>query len=170
MSIRKVYTLFDNCLQTASLPVPTDEKNLNVLIQDMLDTMYANDGMGIAANQMGILKRVVVIDPSTGDNPQPILKIINPEITWFSNEKTLWEEGCLSVPGYAGKVERASRIKLRYEDENRTLHEKEFEGRLADCIQHEVDHLDGIVFIDHLSPLKRKMALKKIKKYIETNS
>jgi peptide deformylase len=136
-------------------------------MEDMLETMYDDDGAGLAATQVGVNKRVVVVDlgehmPEPNSGP---LKLANPEIIWRSPETKKNWEACLSVPGQSAEVERAVAIRLRYLDENNTSHEKELDGWAAVCLQHEIDHLDGILYIDHLSALKRQLLLEKARKY-----
>ena len=123
-----------------------------------METMYAGDGWGLAAIQIGVPKRVIVVDA-----PAP-LKLVNPEILWFSPERIVYEEGCLSFPEYFADVERASTVRVRYLDENGETQEIEAVETLAICLQHEVDHLDGKLFVDHLSLVKRGIILRKMAK------
>jgi peptide deformylase len=130
----------------------------------MLDTMYKSIGIGLAAPQVGVAQRVIVIDAAReGEKPNP-MRIANPEIVWKSDEMMVANEGCLSVPEHYADVSRAAAIRLRYLDEQNEIREIEAKGLLATCIQHEVDHLDGVLFVDHLSALKRGMILRKLQK------
>ena len=130
--------------------------------------MYAAPGIGLAAPQIGVMKRVVVMDVSDDkEKPQP-LKLVNPEIIWESEDTSVYQEGCLSIPEQYADVERPAEVGLRYLDENGKEHEIEADGLLATCIQHELDHLDGILFTDYLSALKRNMILKKVQKLQKT--
>eukprot|EP01092_Planopodium_desertum_P002320 TRINITY_DN13668_c0_g1_i1.p1 TRINITY_DN13668_c0_g1~~TRINITY_DN13668_c0_g1_i1.p1 ORF type:complete len:135 (+),score=39.91 TRINITY_DN13668_c0_g1_i1:1-405(+) len=130
--------------------------------------MYAAPGIGLAAPQIGVMKRLVVMDVSDDkEKPQP-LKLVNPEIIWESEDTSVYQEGCLSIPEQYADVERPAEVGLRYLDENGKEHEIEADGLLATCIQHELDHLDGILFTDYLSALKRNMILKKVQKLQKT--
>lgn len=134
------------------------------LLDDMLETMYDAPGIGLAAPQVGVSKRMLVIDIARdGEAAQP-MKIINPEIIEASEDLATYEEGCLSFPDQFAEVKRPARAKIRYLDETGAAHEIDADGLLATCIQHEIDHLDGIVFVDHLSQLKRTMILRKLQK------
>jgi peptide deformylase len=133
-------------------------------MDDMLETMYAAPGIGLAAIQVGVPKRVIAMDLAReGEPPQPRF-FVNPEILWASEETAPYEEGCLSVPEIYDEVERPARVKLRYLNYQGERIEEDAEGLYAVCIQHEMDHLDGVLFIDHLSRLKREQAIKKVKK------
>ncbi|WP_395373139.1 peptide deformylase [Marinicella sp. W31] len=160
MSTLEILTLPDSRLKTVAEPVEAVTDEIRQLIKDMFETMYAAPGIGLAATQVNVHQRIVVIDVSE-DNNQP-LALINPEIIEKDGTQT-HEEGCLSVPGIYAKVKRAESVTVRYLDEQGETQTLSAEGLLAVCIQHELDHLLGIVFLDHLSPLKRKMALKKLK-------
>ncbi|WP_032112807.1 peptide deformylase [Candidatus Paracaedibacter symbiosus] len=166
MSLLTVLTAPDPRLKQVAAPVTAVTDEIRQLMNDMLETMYANDGMGLAATQVGVLKRVVVMDMNAGEEGLPTnpIKMANPEILWRSEDTSALMEGCLSVPGQRGEVVRAVSLKLRYLDENNTLQEIDADGILATCIQHEIDHLDGILYIDHLSRLKREIILKKLQK------
>jgi peptide deformylase len=134
------------------------------LMNDMLETMYEAPGVGLAAPQVGVLKRIIVVDPAReGEEPRP-LKMANPQIVWESEERKPHEEGCLSLPEYYEEVVRPERIRVRYIDEFNELREIEAEGLLAVVIQHEMDHLEGVLFVDHISALKRNMILRKLTK------
>lgn len=151
-------------LKTKCKPVEAVTPELATLMGDMLETMYDAPGIGLAAPQVGVSKRILVIDVARVDEePQP-LKMANPEVIWESEELGVYEEGCLSFPEQYAEVQRPARVKLRYLDENNKKQEIEADGLLATCVQHEIDHLDGIVFVDHLSTLKRNMIMRKLKK------
>ena len=159
MALLDILTLPDAKLKTKAKQVTTFDEPLSQLCQDMLETMYAAPGIGLAATQVDVHQQVVVMDISE-DSDEPMI-FINPEITASDGTQT-YEEGCLSVPGIYAKVKRADQVTLSYQDIQGQSHELQADGLLAVCIQHELDHLDGIVFLDHLSTLKRKMALKKL--------
>lgn len=164
MALRPIITLPDPRLRRPSEPVGAVDDELRGLVRDMLETMYDAPGVGLAAIQVGVPKRLIVVD--VGKDPedrQPIV-LLDPEITWASKEKRVHEEGCLSIPDYYEEVERPERIGFRYRDlEGRTV-ETEADGLLATCLQHEIDHIDGVLFIDHLSKLKRDRVVKKFTK------
>ena len=143
--------------------VPGDAEALRALAPRMLDAMYKAPGIGLAAPQVGVLLRFVVIDLQKNDKPDPMV-LVNPEIVAESKELETREEGCLSLPGQFAEVTRPARVKLRYLDLGGVKHEVEAEGLLATCLQHEVDHLDGVLFVDHISALKRNMLLRKLAK------
>jgi len=134
------------------------------LMSDMLETMYDAPGVGLAAPQVGVLKRIIVVDAARDDAPPAPLKMANPEIIWASDEKKLQEEGCLSLPEEFENVERPEKIKVRYIDENNELRTIDADGLLAVVIQHEMDHLEGVLFVDHLSALKRNMIIRRLTK------
>lgn len=144
-------------------PVPGFDRTLDRLLDDMLETMYAAPGIGLAAPQVGVLQRFFVVDVGEEDARKPLF-IINPEIVEKSETKSVGEEGCLSLPKQFGDVERADRIRLRYQDRQGEHRDLEADGMLARCVQHEMDHLDGILFVDHLSALKRRMILRRMTK------
>jgi peptide deformylase len=134
------------------------------LMADMLETMYEAPGVGLAAPQVGVLKRIIVVDAAGEDAPPRPLKMANPEIVWSSPELKMYEEGCLSLPEEYEQVERPDKIKVRYVDENNELRMIEADGLLAVVIQHEMDHLEGTLFVDHISSLKRNMILRRLTK------
>jgi peptide deformylase len=140
----------------------TDE--LRALMDDMLETMYAAPGIGLAAIQVGVPKRIIVMDLAGQDEPKAPRYFVNPEILWQSEETQLCEEGCLSVPDIYDEVERPSKVRIRYMNYAGEQIEEDAEGMYAVCIQHEMDHLEGILFVDHLSRLKRDRAIAKVKK------
>jgi peptide deformylase len=164
MAIREILTVPNPVLKQVSEPVAGVDDALRALMDDMLETMYDAPGIGLAAIQIGVPKRVIVMDlVREGEDKQPRY-FINPEIVWRSEETQGYEEGCLSVPEYFDEVQRPSKVKVRYLNYQGETVEEEAEGLYAVCIQHEMDHLDGILFIDHLSRLKREQAVKKVKK------
>lgn len=145
-------------------PVEKVTPEIQTLLSDMLETMYKTNGVGLAGNQVGVLKRVVVVDCAPkGETPDPI-KMVNPKIIERSDELVMHNEGCLSIPREYADVERHARVTVEYLDENGVLKQRSADGLLAIAFQHELDHLDGILFIDHLSPLKRKMLVKHLEK------
>jgi peptide deformylase len=140
------------------------DDDLRALMDDMLETMYDAPGIGLAAIQIGVPKRVIVMDLARGDEPPAPRYFVNPEILWASEETAPYEEGCLSVPEIYDEVERPARVRLRYLGYDGVPVEEDAEGIFAVCIQHEMDHLEGVLFIDHLSRLKRDRAIAKVKK------
>jgi peptide deformylase len=164
MSIRPLVLLPDPRLRAKSAPVERITDEIRALAEDMLDTMYDAPGIGLAAIQIGVAKRVVVMDTAKKEEERRPVVLVNPEITWASEETNTYEEGCLSIPEYYEEVERPAKVRLRYTDLSGQTVEQEAEGILATCIQHEIDHLDGVLFIDHLSRLKRDRVIKKFAK------
>lgn len=151
-------------LNEKALPVETVTQEIKQLLADMLETMYASNGVGLAGNQVGVLKRVVVIDcAGSEETPDPI-KMVNPLIIERSSSMICHNEGCLSIPREYADIERFEWVDVKYMDENGITQIRRAEGLLSVAVQHELDHLDGILFIDHLSPLKRKMLLKHLDK------
>ncbi len=165
MTIRDIITAPDARLKQKSKPVegPVTDAH-RALMDDMLETMYAAPGIGLAAIQVGAPLRVIVIDLAKDDAPKAPQFFVNPQILWASEETAPYEEGCLSVPEIYDDVERSIRVKLRYLNYHGEAVEEDAEGLFAVCIQHEMDHLEGVLFIDHLSRLKRDNALRKLKK------
>ena len=164
MAVRPILTVPDPVLKQVSAAVEVVDDALRALMDDMLQTMYAAPGIGLAAVQVGVPQRVIVMDLAReGEPPQPRY-FINPEITWESEQLAVREEGCLSVPEIYDEVERPAEVGLKYLDYQGKLVEEDAEGLLAVCIQHEMDHLNGVLFIDHLSRLKRNRAIAKVKK------
>jgi peptide deformylase len=161
----------DPVLKTAANPVARVDDKLRKQFDDMLQTMYDAPGIGLAANQVGLLNRVLVMDlarrkasengPEEKANP---IFMANPEIVWESEDISVMEEGCLSIPGQYAEVERPAIVRVKYLDYNGNPGELEAEGLLSHCVQHEIDHLDGVLFVDHLSSLKRNMMLRKVAK------
>ncbi|ACG76787.1 polypeptide deformylase [Phenylobacterium zucineum HLK1] len=165
MAIREILVVPHPALKQVSQPVEKVDDELRALMDDMLETMYAAPGIGLAAIQIGVPKRVIVMDLAReGEEKQPRY-FVNPEILWASDDTAPYEEGCLSVPEYYDEVERPARVKLRYLNYQGEQVEEDAEGLFAVCIQHEMDHLEGVLFIDHLSRLKREQAIKKVKKH-----
>ena len=167
MAIRPILTVDTDMafLKQVSTPVEggvTDE--LRALMDDMLETMYDAPGIGLAAVQVGVAKRIIVMDIAQREGENEPRFFINPEITWRSEETLPYEEGCLSVPEIYDEVERPAKVKLKYLNYQGEAVEEEAEGLFAVCIQHEMDHLEGVLFIDHLSRLKRDQAVKKVRK------
>jgi peptide deformylase len=164
MALREILTVPDPRLKLVSIDVETVDDDLRALMDDMLETMYAAPGIGLAAIQVGEPKRVIVMDLAReGEEPRPRY-FVNPQIVWASEETAPYEEGCLSVPEVYDEVERPARVKLRYLNYQGETIEEDAEGLYAVCIQHEMDHLNGVLFIDHLSRLKRDRAVAKVKK------
>lgn len=164
MALRDILIVPDPLLKQVSKPVAVVDDALRALMDDMLETMYAAPGIGLAAIQVGVPKRVIVMDIAGKEEPKAPRFFVNPEILWASEETAPYEEGCLSVPDIYDEVERPARVKLRYLGYDGKQVEEDAEGLFAVCIQHEMDHLDGVLFIDHLSRLKREQAVKKVKK------
>ena len=164
MTIRPILTAPDPRLKAVSKDVEAVDDTIRALIDDMADSMYAADGIGLAAVQIGVPKRVLVIDLDQKEGKKNPRAYINPKILWASDEVAVYEEGCLSVPEIWDDVERPARIKAEYLDRDGVKQELEADGLLATCLQHEMDHLNGVLFIDHLSRLKRDMILKKLAK------
>ena len=164
MAVLAIITAPDPRLKVKCEPVAAVDASIAKLMDDMLDTMYLAPGIGLAAPQVGVTKRVLVVDVSPKDGPRDPIRMANPEIVWRSDELAVYEEGCLSLPEQYAEVERPKTVRFRYLDEKGVPREREAEGLLATCIQHEIDHLDGILFVDHLSALKRRMILRKLAK------
>ena len=167
MALREIRVVPDPVLKQKSQPVDTVDDALRALMDDMLETMYAAPGIGLAAVQIGVPKRVIVMDLARAEEPKAPRYFVNPEIVWRSEETAPYEEGCLSVPEIYDEVERPARVRLRYLDYDGKPVEEEAEGLFAVCIQHEMDHLEGVLLIDHLSRLKREQAIKKVKKLVK---
>jgi peptide deformylase len=164
MTIRPILTAPDPRLQAVSTDVEAVDAEIRKLVDDMTESMYAADGIGLAAVQIGVARRVIVIDLDQKEGKKNPQAFINPKITWASDEMAVFEEGCLSVPEIWDDVERPARIKAEYLDRDGKKQLLEADGLLATCLQHEMDHLNGVLFIDHLSRLKRSMAIKKLTK------
>lgn len=165
MALRQIIIAPDPRLKVKSKPVVGGVSDAHrALMDDMLETMYAAPGIGLAAIQIGEPLCIIVMDLAAKDEPPAPRHFVNPEILWSSEEVRPWEEGCLSVPEYFEEVERPARVKLRYLDYHGKLIEEDAHDIFAVCIQHEMDHLEGVLFIDHISRLKRDTVLRKLKK------
>ena len=170
MAVREIIILPDKQLRLVSKPVEKVTTEIRKLADDMLETMYDAPGIGLAAVQVGEPIRVIVMDLAReGEEPAPRY-YVNPEILWSSEETLPYEEGCLSVPEIFDEVERPARVRLKYLDYKGEAHEEDAEGLFATCIQHEIDHLNGVLFIDYLSRLKRDMIVKKFTKLKRTDA
>jgi len=168
MAVRDIVKLPDKRLRLVSEPVKRIDADIRKLIEDLFETMYDAPGIGLAAIQIGVPKRVITMDLSKKeDNHQPQV-FINPKIMWTSDETAKYEEGCLSIPDYYEEVERPAQVKVKYLDRDGKAREIEAKGLLATCLQHEIDHINGILFIDHLSKLKRDRVIKKFAKAAKT--
>ena len=170
MGKKQIITIPNPLLRKISEPVTSVNNEEKKLMDDMLETMYAAPGIGLAAVQVGVLKRIIVIDLSKDGEKKTPLFIVNPQITFKSDDLISYEEGCLSIPNQFAEIKRPSSCKVNFLDYNGKKKEINADGLLATCIQHEVDHLNGILFIDHLSKLKKDLIIKKISKEISNNS
>ena len=164
MALREILKIPDKRLRLVSEPVKRVDAGIRALVDDMFETMYDAPGIGLAAIQLGVAKRVVTMDLSKREDNHKPLVFINPEITWSSEETATYEEGCLSIPEYYEEVERPAQVKVKYLDLDGKSHEIAAKGLLATCLQHEIDHINGVLFIDHLSKLKRDRVIKKFAK------
>ena len=164
MALREILILPDKRLRKVSEPVKKIDAGIRKLVEDMFETMYDAPGIGLAAVQIGTTKRVVTMDLAKKEEPRNPRVFINPEIVWSSDETATYEEGCLSIPETYNDVERPAQVRVIYLDLEGVPSEVEANGLLATCLQHEIDHLNGILFIDHLSKLKRDMIIKKFTK------
>jgi len=173
MAIRRIYETPDPVLRQISKPVETFDDELRTLVADMFETMYDAPGIGLAAAQVGVPIRLLVIylqEPADPEDPESKIVrdprvFVNPEILWHSESEVPYTEGCLSVPEQYAEVMRPDRIRAKWQDATGKAYEEEIDGLLAVCLQHEMDHLNGVLFIDHLSRLKRDMVLKKLAKW-----
>lgn len=165
MALRPILLIPDQRLREMTAPVTEITTEIRTLVGDMFETMYDAPGIGLAAPQIGIMQRIVTVDcaKSEEDEPEPIA-LINPEILWSSEETRVYEEGCLSIPDFYEEVERPDNIKMRYMDVDGNVIERAADGLLATCVQHEIDHLNGKLFIDYISRLKRERVIKKFQK------
>jgi len=169
MSIYQIITVPAPVLREKAAPVARVDENIRVQMDRMLATMYDAPGIGLAANQVGLLNRVIVMDVAHRDpesEKQPIF-MANPEIIWTSEEPSVMEEGCLSIPEQFAEVQRPLKVRVSYLDYNNSPAEIEAEGLFSHCVQHEIDHLNGVLFVDYLSKLKRDMMIRKVKKIIK---
>lgn len=164
MSKLPIRIIPDPVLRKVAHPVSSVDKKVAQLMEDMLETMYPADGIGLAAPQVGVLDRVIVVDVSEQQDRSKALCMANPEIVWTSEETFTYSEGCLSIPGQFAEVTRPKKIRLTYLDQKDKRQEMEAEDLLSICIQHEIDHLNGVLFIDYLSALKRNMIIRKVEK------
>ncbi len=164
MALLPIIVAPDPRLKVITQPVSKVDDALIAFLGDMLETMYASDGIGLAAPQVGDGRSLIVLDVSHGENRSHPLYLINPEILWNSDEESLHREGCLSLPEHYAEVTRPASIKIKYWDKTGSTQELEADGLLATCIQHEMDHLKGILFVDHVSSVKRHIILRKLKK------
>lgn len=164
MALREIIVIPDPRLKLVSEPVATVDSRVRKLADDMLETMYDAPGIGLAAIQIAEPKRIVTIDLARKEEPKKPVVLINPEIVWRSDEVSVYEEGCLSIPEYYEEVERPAKCRVRYLDLDGKAQELDCEGLMATCVQHEVDHLNGVLFIDYLSRLKRERVIKKFTK------
>lgn len=164
MAIRDILIIPDSKLRLVSEPIDAIDNDVRQLVEDMFETMYAAPGIGLAAIQIGVPRRVVTMDLAKKDEPKAPQLFINPQVTWSAEERAVYEEGCLSIPEYYEEVERPARVKVSYRDLDGRTHEIEADGLLATCLQHEIDHLNGVLFIDYISKLKRDMIVRKFKK------
>ncbi len=164
MAILPIITAPDPRLKVKAKAVERVDDEIRKLMDDMLETMYLAPGIGLAAPQVGVARRVLVVDVAGEDEKRAPLKIANPEILWRSEELATYSEGCLSLPEHYADVSRSAEIKLRYLDYENEIRELHATGLLATCIQHEMDHLEGVLFVDHISTLKRNIILRKLAK------
>jgi peptide deformylase len=164
MALREIIILPDKRLRLVSAPAKSVDPELRLLIDDMFETMYEAPGIGLAAIQIGVPKRVIVMDLAKKDEPKEPRVFVNPQVLWRSDEKATYEEGCLSIPEFYEEVERSAKVRVKFLDVTGAEQELEASGLLATCLQHEIDHLDGVLFIDHISRLKRERVIKKFAK------
>jgi peptide deformylase len=164
MAIRSIITLPDKRLREVSKPVAKIDAEVKKLVADMFETMYSAPGVGLAAIQLGEPRRIVTIDATRGEEEKKPIALINPEIVWTSDEVSVLEEGCLSIPEYVDEVERPAKVRARFLDLDGNVMQVEADGLFARVLQHEIDHINGVLFIDHLSKLKRNRVTKKFAK------
>ncbi|WP_114392103.1 peptide deformylase [Oleisolibacter albus] len=165
MSLLPILTIPDTRLKQTCTPLTGVDGRVAQLMDDMLETMYKAPGIGLAAPQVGVLERIIVVDVTDHKTETPApLAMANPELVWSGDEMQVVQEGCLSIPEIYADVTRPRQIRVRYVDRNGEVQEMDAEGLLSTCIQHEIDHLNGVLFIDHLSSLKRNMLLRKYNK------
>jgi peptide deformylase len=164
MALRDIIILPDKRLRLISEPAKKIDPELRLLVEDMFETMYEAPGIGLAAIQIGVPKRVIVMDLAKKDEPKEPRVFINPQLLWRSEERRIYEEGCLSIPEFYEEVERPATVRVKFLDVTGAEQELEASGLLATCLQHEIDHLDGVLFIDHISKLKRDRVIKKFAK------
>jgi len=164
MTLRTILIHPDPRLKTRCRPVERFDAALRKLAEDMLETMYDAPGIGLAAPQVGVTRRLLVMDASGKEEPPQPMVLVNPEVTWASEDLNTHEEGCLSIPDIYEEVTRPARVRVRWQDLDGKAQEQEFDGLWATCVQHEIDHLDGRLFIDYLGAVKRSMITAKMKK------
>ena len=169
MAVMQILEIPDAGLRAVAEPVATVDDGVRALIDDMFETMYDARGIGLAATQVGVTKRVLVIDLQEAEDEEGVAvrdphAYVNPELLWQSEETSTYNEGCLSIPEQYAEVERPARCRVKWLDRDGTPREAELDGLLATCMQHEIDHLNGVLFIDHISRLKRDMIVKKVSK------
>jgi len=164
MALRDILILPDKRLRLVCEPVKTVDREIKTLVADMFETMYEAPGIGLAAIQVGVPRRVVTMDLAKKEEEKEPRVLINPEVLWTSEEKATYEEGCLSIPEFYEEVERPAQVRVKYLDLEGRVQELEASGLLATCLQHEIDHLNGVLFIDHISRLKRERVVKKFSK------
>ena len=164
MAVRDIITLPDSKLRLISKPLERFDSDLQKLIDDMFDTMYEAPGIGLAAIQIAEPIRLLVVDPAPKEGPREPLALINPQIVWSSDARSTYEEGCLSIPDYYEEVERPASVRVKFIDRDGKEQERLAEGLFATVVQHEIDHLNGVLFIDYLSKLKRDRVVKKFAK------
>jgi len=170
MATREIIKLPDKRLRLKSEPVKQIDTGIRKLVDDMFETIYKAPGIGLAAIQVGVAKRVITMDLSKKENDHVPQVFINPEILWQSEERAKFEEGCLSIPDYYEEVERPAEVRVKYLDLAGKKREIDAKGLLATCLQHEIDHINGVLFIDHLSKLKRDRVIKKFTKAAKTSA
>jgi peptide deformylase len=164
MSLREIIKLPDKRLRLVSEPVKKIDAGIRKLVEDMFESMYEAPGIGLAAIQVGVAKRVIIMDLAKREEASKPLVFINPEVVWASEETAVYEEGCLSIPEHYEDVERPAQVRAKYLDLDGNAQEIDANGLLATCLQHEIDHLNGVLFIDHISKLKRDRITKKFAK------
>jgi peptide deformylase len=164
MALREILILPDKRLRLVCEPVKIIDREIKTLVADMFETMYEAPGIGLAAIQVGVPRRVVTMDLAKKEEEKEPRVFINPEVLWTSEEKATYEEGCLSIPEFYEDVERPAQVRVKYLDLEGRVQELEASGLLATCLQHEIDHLNGVLFIDHISRLKRERVVKKFAK------
>jgi peptide deformylase len=164
MALLPILTAPDPRLKVKAVQVAAVDDKIRRLMDDMLETMYAAPGIGLAAPQVGVAKRVIVVDVAREGEPQQALRMANPEVVWHSEETAVYNEGCLSLPEHYADVERPAEVKVKYLAYDGSEQELHANGLLATCVQHEIDHLEGTLFVDHISQLKRGIILRKLAK------
>jgi peptide deformylase len=170
MAVLSIIKAPDPILKKRCAPVEVVDDEIRTLMDDMLETMYVAPGVGLAAPQVSVHKRVIVVDTSRGDTDRSPIRMADPEIIESSEDVAVYDEGCLSFPDQYAEVERPAKVRVRYLDYDNKVQEIEAEGLLSTCIQHEMDHLDGKLFVDHISMLKRNMILRKMSKLKKTGA